>query len=275
MLRIGQIEYANCTPLYYLLREQFPCTEYEFVSGVPARLNAMLADGSIDVCPSSSIEYAIHPERYRILPDLSISSDGAVASVLLFSRVPVEELHGQTIMLSSESATSVNLLKILMKQLYSCSCRYSVCANSISDALVSSPAYLLIGDAALRASMHESGLMVYDLGEIWRKWTGLPFVFALWLCRREVADNPCLQELSRHLIQAKMLGPLHFERIAQTASELSWISSEQLLSYWRNNISYHLEESYISGLTVFYEKCFEMKLVTAVPPLNFTSPQGL
>ncbi len=272
MLKIGQIEYANCTPLYYLLREQFSSPEYEFVPGVPAKLNSLLSSGAIDVCPSSSIEYALHQEQYRILPELSISSDGAVASVLLFSRVPIEELHGQTILLSSESATSVNLLKILMKQLYCCTCSYEVNTRPISDVLSSGPALLLIGDAALRASILETDLRVYDLGEIWRNWTGLPFVFALWLCRREVAQDPHLLELSRRLIQAKMLTPLHYERIVRHASELNWMSPEFLLSYWRNNISYHLEKSHISGLLTFYQKCYEMKLVKSVPILNFTSP---
>lgn len=270
MLRIGQIEYANCTPLYYLLREKYSCDEYGFVSGVPAKLNALLSSGAIDVCPSSSIEYALHSERYRVLPELSISSDGAVASVLLFSRIPIEELHGKTILLSSESATSVNLLKILMKQFYHCTCEYKVNSSSVTDALMTSPALLLIGDAALRASMLESDVMVYDLGEIWRNWTGLPFVFALWLCRLEVAQEPLLLELSHRLIQAKMLAPIHFERIVKQASDLSWMKPEYLLSYWRNNISYQLEERHITGLLAFYEKCYEMKLVKSVPSLNFT-----
>lgn len=272
MLRIGQIEYANCTPLFHLLKERFPCDDYEFISGVPAALNALLANGRIDVCPSSSIEYAVHSERYRILPDLSISSDGAVASVLLFSRVPVEELHGRKILLSSESATSVNLLKVLMKQLYCCDCEYEVNTRNISDALSTAPALLLIGDAALRASINQPDVKVYDLGEVWRNWTGLPFVFALWLCRTEVSENENLLELSRQLTQAKQLAELHYERIVALTGELSWMEPEHLLSYWRNNISYHLGPRYISGLKLFYQKCFEMGLVKSIPTLNFTSP---
>jgi chorismate dehydratase len=254
-----------------MLREQFDCDGYEFVSGVPAALNALLAAGKIDVCPSSSFEYAVHSERYRILPQLSISSNGAVASVMLFSRVPIEELHGQTIQLSSESATSVNLLKILMAQRYSCSCRYTANSQKIADALESSPALLLIGDAALRASMNKTDLHVYDLGRIWRDWTGLPFVFALWLCRREVADDPNLLELSRRLILAKGLAPLHHARIVRHARETSWMSCERLLEYWRENISYDLEEQNITGLMTFFGKCYELGLITSVPALNFTA----
>ncbi len=269
MLRIGQIEYANCTPLYYLLKEQFDCGEYEFVSGVPAALNALLADGQIDVCPSSSVEYAFHSESYRILPQLSISSNGPVASVLLFSRVPIEDLDGQSIQLSSESATSVNLLKILMAQRYNCSCSYAVNSQNIVAALESSPALLLIGDAALRTAMVETGLRVYDLGKIWRDWTGLPFVFALWLCRNEVTGDPHLIELSRRLIQAKLLAPLHHERILNHASEASWMPGERLLEYWRDNISYDLDEKNIFGLMTFFQKCYELGLIRSLPVLNF------
>ncbi|NTW70592.1 MAG: menaquinone biosynthesis protein, partial [Chlorobiaceae bacterium] len=189
MLRIGRIEYANCTPLFHVLQEQFPCPEYEFVAGVPAELNRMLLTGAIDVCPSSSIEYAYHPDRYTILPQLSISSIGAVASVLLFSKVPVEKLDGQKILLSSESATSVNLLKILLAQCFGCSCSYEVAPPGVTVTDGESSALLLIGDSALRASLEKSDLFVYDLGEIWYSWTGFPFVFALWLCRNEVAEG--------------------------------------------------------------------------------------
>jgi chorismate dehydratase len=182
MLRIGQIEYANCTPLFHVLKECFPCSGYEFIPGVPSELNSRLASGLIDVCPCSSIEYARQASKYRILPQLSISSDGPVASVLLFSRCTIEKLQGRTILLSSESATSVNLLRVLMKQRYNSVCRYLVTHQTTPDTLYDdSPALLLIGDAALRASLRESDVYIYDLGALWHDWTGLPFVFALWL----------------------------------------------------------------------------------------------
>lgn len=269
MLRIGQIEYANCTPLYHQLRERFACDDYQFVSGVPAELNALLAAGKIDVCPSSSFEYALHSELYRILPQLSISSNGAVASVLLFSEIPIEELNGQIILLSSESATSVNLLKILMAQRYNCSCSYVVNSQKTANVHGAAPAMLLIGDAALRTSMIESGRHVYDLGRIWRDWTGLPFVFALWLCRQEIADAPQLIELSQRLIQAKKLAALHHERILPHAREARWMPHERLLEYWRDNISYELDHQNVLGLMTFFEKCCQLELIKSVPRLNF------
>ena len=271
MLRIGQIEYANCTPLFHVLKEQFSCSGYEFIPGVPAELNRRLADGEIDVCPCSSIEYALRSSQYRILPELSISCNGPVASVLLFSRYPIEALQGRTILLSSESATSVNLLKILMAQRYGCSCSYSVTDQTITQALAGSPALLLIGDAALRASMMESDLFVYDLGEMWHEWTGLPFVFALWLCRREVAETPELRTLAQQLIQAKELVPSCYAEIAEQVCEAGWMGRERLLAYWRDNISYQLDEQGIAGLTTFYEKCHQIGLIKNRPVLHFTA----
>lgn len=271
MLRIGQIEYANCTPLFHLLREQFSCSGYVFISGVPAELNRMLLADEIDVCPSSSIEYAYHPERYSILPQLSISSVGAVASVLLFSKVPVEKLDGCKIRLSSESATSVNLLKILLGQRFGCSCSYETArpGAAVVDGDVS--ALLLIGDSALRTSLENSDLFVYDLGDLWYSWTGLPFVFALWLCRNEVADGMELKGLARHLVQAKELVPGRLEQIAACAKEVSWMGQERLLEYWRDNISYQLDERAQAGLKLYYTKCFESGLISAVPSLKFAS----
>lgn len=272
MLKIGQIEYANCTPLFHVLREQFPCSDYEYVTGVPAELNRMLLAGEIDVCPSSSIEYAYHPECYTILPQLSISSIGAVASVLLFSRVPVERLDGCKIRLSSESATSVNLLKILLSQHFGCSCFYEVAQPGASVSDDDSSALLLIGDSALRTSLEKSDLFVYDLGEMWYKWTGLPFVFALWLCRNEVADAVELRVLARQLIQAKENVPGQLEHIAACSKEVNWVGHKRLLEYWRDNISYQFDESAQAGLMLYYGKCFASGLIAAVPALHFASP---
>jgi len=270
MLRIGLIEYANCTPIYHVIRQKFSCSGYEFVRGVPTELNSFLELGKIDVCPSSSIEYALHHDRYRILPDLSISSDGAVASVLLFSRVPIEELDDKEILLSSESATSVNLLKILMARRYKCNCRYVTTSLPLSDALLESPALLLIGDSALRASLLAVPTpYVYDLGAIWHDWTGLPFVFALWLCRIDVAENSDLKELAGQLIQTRLLLPEYYPEIAENALESSWMGSDRLLKYWRDNICYVLGKRELAGLVAFYEKCSELGLIASVPDLHF------
>jgi chorismate dehydratase len=271
MLKIGRISYANCTPIFHVLEEQAPYEDFRFTGGVPSRLNAMLAAGEIDVCPSSSIEYASHSGQYLILPDLSISSIGAVGSVLLFSRMPIQSLDGRTILLSSESATSVNLLRILIKKRYSFNCSFAVSSLPLDKSLQEAPAMLLIGDAALRYSMTVSDLFVYDLGKLWHEWTGLPFVFALWLCGRKVAEERYAEvsRLARHLVCAKNLVCESFDEIARNSPEAQWMGKDRLAAYWRDNISYDLGQLHLDGLMLFYRYCAELGLLQCEPKLRF------
>lgn len=269
MLRIGRIDYANVTPLFQGLTACFPCDGYRIVSGVPAVLNGMLAAGEIDVCPSSSFAYAVNAERYLILPGLSISSAGPVASVLLFSRIPIEELDGQKVLLSAESATSVNLLKILMVKRFGCRCNFSVSSSGTTAALEEAPAVLLIGDAALRSSMAGLAPYIYDLGSLWHDWTGLPFVFALWFCTRTAAaeHRQEMKELAGQLLAAKEYASRNLERIAAQADEASWMGRDRLIAYWRDNISYNLGQEELDGLRLFYAYAAELGLLSAEPDL--------
>jgi chorismate dehydratase len=205
------------------------------------------------------------------LPDLSISSIGAVASVLLFSRIPIEELGGQTILLSSESATSVNLLRILVKKRFGCSCSFAVSEQPLDSALREASAMLLIGDMALRASLCETDLYVYDLGRLWHEWTGLPFVFALWFCGRRVAEDkyPEVACLAHRLITSRQHACADLDSIAQNSSESQWMGKNRLVAYWRDNISYGLDKEHLDGLRLFYKYCAEFGLLPAEPELNF------
>lgn len=271
MLRIGRIQYANCTPIFQTLQKHFPDTGYQFVNGVPSALNRLLLDGELHVCPSSSIEYALHPDNYLILPDLSISSDGAVKSVLLFSDRPIEELEGCTIRLSSESATSVNLLKILMSQHIGCNCTYIKDTQTTESRVNNSGAYLLIGDMALKTSLNSSSEYIYDLGELWKNWTGLPFVFALWICTVSAFQKHWqeLCKLNENLCRAKQIASHEYEDIAADSPDTLWIDKNRLIEYWRENISYNLDTEHLQGLRLFYEKSFQLGLVPQIPSFNF------
>lgn len=273
MLRIGRIEYANCTPIFHALTEQCPAGAYRYVGGVPAQLNAMLAAGAIDVCPSSSIAYALHPERYLIIPDLSISSCGPVQSVLLFSNVPLGELDGREVLLTAESATSVNLLKILLKMRYGCACSYRVTNRVLADALREAPAVLLIGDSALRQAQSAAAGHVYDLGALWYDWTGTPFVFALWLACRDTAmkRGDELRQLAREFQQAKASAMMNLERIAASSPEAAWMGYERLMEYWRV-LSYDLSGEHIEGLKRFFSLAAGMGLIEHAPELAFLEP---
>jgi chorismate dehydratase len=267
MLRIGHICYANCTPIFHGMQEY---GAFAFELGVPSYLNARLAEGALDLCPSSSIEYASHHDTYLIVPDLSISSIGPVLSVLLFSPVPVSELYGAHILLTSESATSVNLLKVLLAKKYGIVCQYSTADVAPEQLLTSEMPALLIGDSAIRASMEASGHFVCDLGEEWFQWTGLPFTFGLWLTRRDVAAKRSaeLANAVRCFTSAKLAAHSGLPWLAEIAAESSWMGTERLVEYWRH-ISYDLTKAHIRGLKLFYGHCYDCGLIDANPPLHF------
>ncbi len=269
-LKIGQIEYANCTPLFTALKKYFDCADYQFIRGVPARLNAMLSRGEIDLCPSSSFEYGKSADEYYLLPGLSISSIGPVKSVLLFSRIPIDRLNNHAIGLTAESDTSVNLLRIIMTRGYGFANDFQRTILPLREALQSFSALLLIGDAAMRARGEAQDLHVYDLGELWRGMTGLPFVFALWIVTREAAETKAreVRELGARLLEAKQLAYGSYEEIAAGCREMEWFGREALVDYWRT-ISYDLTPQHMEGVRRFFRMAHELGLLASDPELRF------
>jgi chorismate dehydratase len=267
-LRIGKIEYANCLPLFRALCS-LGDTHHSFVHGVPARLNALLSTGDIDLSPSSSILYGFAPERYWLLPDLSISAVGPVRSVLLFSAAPIDSLNGCVIGLTSESDTSVALLKILLGKFYGFDNRF-VRTDDMPGTASSAPgALLLIGDRALKEGLRPSGHFVYDLGELWYRFTGLPFVYALWLVNRQstVGREEQVSELARTLQKAKEISRNNLDAYV-IGSNLEWYGTDNLRSYWQT-ISYDLGEPEIAGVRCFYRYAAELGIIEEAPNLSF------
>lgn len=271
-IRIGQIDYANCTPIFSALQNNFDCGNYLFIRGVPARLNEMLRLGEIDVCPSSSIEYGKFADKYFLLPDISISSDGPVKSVLLFSSLPIEELNGHPIALTTESDTSINLLKIILGRQFGFSNPFERTALPLQEALKNFSALLLIGDAALKESMRNRDLFVYDIGELWRGFTGLPFVFALWLVKREAAEQRRgeVQALAAQLIGAKKCAYESYGDIAENCREREWMGREALIEYWRT-LSYDLTPRHLEGVATFFRYARELQLLPEEPAIRIFS----
>ena len=274
MLRIGRIDYANCTPLFMQLENTLPSDTSTIVHGVPATLNAKLANGDIDICISSSIEFSRHADEYAILPGHCIGSVGSVKSVLLFTTRPVEELAGEQLLVTSESATSVILLQILLAKRWGLSA-CSLIASSLpwQEALQQSPGLLLIGDRALQAASSSAGIYCYDLGQEWKTLTGLPFVYALWLINRTSAKGKEseLAQFSLFLEQARERIVPDAELLASQAPEAAWVGVQPLADYWRNAITYRLDVAHLAGLDRFYQLAAELGLIQARPQLKFFS----
>ena len=193
-LRLGRIGYLNVLPVYYPLETGKVPHSFEIVSGIPSHLNELMAQGELDLSPVSSIEYARHPERYFILPNLSISSrskhEGEVQSVLLLSRQPIDRLDGETIWVSTQSHTSVALLKALFALFLEKELHFNPAACTQANEGGDHPsAFLAIGNEALQLRQHPLYPYHWDLGKAWFDWTGLPFVFALWVIQRRAVER--------------------------------------------------------------------------------------
>lgn len=270
-LRIGHIEYANCTPIFAALRRLFDCDTYQFIKDVPSRLNRMLAEGAVDLCPSSSLEYGRSAGNYLLLPDLSISSVGPVKSVFLFSRLPLEQLDGKPIGLSAESETSVALLKILLRKYYGFSNSYfSLDPANYTDAFDTCSAVLLIGNTAMKWNARNEKLYRYDLGELWYSFTRLPFVFALWIIRKDFAVARREESLlvSSRLLAAKQASLSMLEEFAAECEESSWMSRNSLIGYWEN-ISYDLTPLHVSGVKAFFQDAVAVGILRETPEIRF------
>lgn len=269
-LTVGQISYLNCVPFFHFL-PQLGFTG-QLVSGVPSHLNRLLHEGRIDVCPSSSFEYASHWQDYLLLPGLSISSRGPVQSVLLFSPCPIEELSGRDIALTGESATSVNLLRILLWEFYNLrDTTLYVPQGNVEELIAQGQPALLIGDRALRgARRFADSCRIYDLGQLWYEQTGLPFVFALWILRRDAASEKHRQVmlLVEQLKKSLRMAFDSLDSLAQVVPENAWFETEEISQYWRC-VTYDLGREHLEGVKLFFKLCHNYGLLESLPELHF------
>ena len=271
-VRLGRIEYLNVLPVQHGLESGKVPHGFVVTAGTPAALNEHMAAGELDISAISSVEYARRPERYLLVPDLAIGSRGPVGSVLLLSRVPVAELGGQTILATSQSHTSSALLRLLLPQ------RYKVRAVlETADVLPhvrrdahEPTAVLAIGDEALGLRDHPDYPHRLDLGEAWREWTGLPFVFGLWAVRREFAQaEPKLAaEACAALLASKDWGLAHMEREVHAAAWDGPLAEEEMKAYFKGLV-FDLGPEEQAGLNRFFILLAEHGEIPAAPELEF------
>ena len=203
--RIGMVNFINTAPLYEVWQQTVNRPEWRITEAPPTTLNRLLYENELDLGFVSSHEYAAHPHLYRLLDNLSISATGPVGSVFLFSRVKPQELDNRLVLLSSQSQTSVALVKIILEEFYRVQPRYVTTEITADFCAVEDQvsAVLAIGDDALRLTRAGCYSVRLDLSEVWQQHTGLPFVFAVWAVRREFLhkDPDSVTEIHRELLR--------------------------------------------------------------------------
>lgn len=267
MIRLGHISYSNCFPIHSRLIDRPAEGDPELVVGVPSELNDLLARGRIDVAPCSSIEYARHSAEYRILPDLVIGARGAVQSILFLSTRPPSELGDGVVAVPNASATSVVLLKILLRQRWGVTPEFRWFDQLASDPFAEGAhAALFIGDVALRRDLYPSAEHRFDLGEEWLAHTGLPFAFAIW--QAGGGDDAALIRLHESLVASRAYGRQNRSLLAGRYADHFGMPARELETYW-STLVFDLDEAMLEGLRAFYEGAAEVGAIGEAPRLRF------
>ena len=276
-LRLGCIDYLNTLPVQYGIETGVvPCAA-RLVKGTPADLNELFRQGQVDVAPISSIQYARLHREALVLPGLCVAAAGEVQSILLFSRRPPPELGGGEVALTTASATSVVLARILLERYYRVAVRYRPARPILPEMLERSEAALLIGDDALRAAEEErqrGKLVITDLGEAWREWTGEAMVYALWAVQGEVAvRQPAeLAALVGALGRSLQYGQSHREELVGYGAGRAGLPLPTVQRYF-NTIGNELTPVLRRGLMTYFRWALAVGELPDLPGLRFWVPR--
>lgn len=268
--RVGHIQFINCFPLFYGLIEKKFLLEIDLIKGNPKDLNRMLRENLLDLAPIPSIAYARNYQDYVLMPDISVSADGDVKSIYLFSKVPIENLHGRKVALTNTSATSQALLRIILARQYGIVPEYFSSTPELRAMLMEADAALLIGDDALRARYKtKDRLHVYDLGQEWKQFTGLPMVFAVWAIRKEFAGQSQRQiKMIKEVFCDSIAYSLENIRdVAEKASQWEDFPPEYLVDYFAS-LRFDFDARKQEGLLEYYRQAYNMGILDEVPPLQ-------
>ena len=264
LIRLGGIDYLNALPLTRYI-ESGGEPPLEVLNHPPSRLASLLHDGELDVAVAPVVEYLRRPE-YEVAPGICISSYGAVESIRLYFRRPLAETRA--VGLDTSSRSSALLVRLLYRELWDGHPRFAqidpqeACTvlASGADAANAWDAILLIGDAALRQTA-PSGWEVLDLGTEWSRWTGLPFVYAFWICRAGILSDVLLERL----IEAKCVGMAKVDEIARESAAARGIDEVSCRHYLSQTIQYDFGVPEQEGLQLFFS-LLERNGLVATPP---------
>lgn len=271
--RLGHIQFLNCLPLYYGLVKNDVLLDVDLVKAAPRDLAVMLLDGELDIAPIPSIEYARHAEDFVLLPDIAISSNGEVQSILLLTKEPVEGLDGKSVALTNTSRTSQVLTRVLLARHWGVFPTYTEMPPDLASMMRDSDAALLIGDDALRAYWQPTDLLKYDLGAEWTTWTGLPMVYAVWAVRREYAEaHPeAVQTVSDALNGSLAYCRTNLDAISEYAARWEAFPVAHFRSYF-DALQFRFEPRYREGLKRYLTEAAAVGELDDVPDIRIFEP---
>ncbi len=258
-LKFGCHDFLNSQPIVYPIKEGLVDTPFDTIFAPPGELADMLKNGALDLAFIPAVEYArIH--GLRIVPGFSIAALGPVRTVLLFSKRKIEDID--TVAVDHRSRTSVSLLRVLMAEFYKKEVEFAITRDVHNFIDAAEDATLVIGDESFRDAR---GRHVYDLSELWHRFTGLPFVFAVLCVTPGCEAHAAVAALRR----AKEMGMGALDKICRTYAARAGITVEECRDYLGNRIRYGLSDGDVKGLRLFLELAHKHQVVHAFTPIAF------
>jgi chorismate dehydratase len=282
-LRISAISYLNTAPLMWDFEHGEAASEFDISYTLPSACARALEAGTADIGIIPAAAYAQIP-GLMVLPGVAIASRRPVRSILLVSRVPVDQIR--TVALDTSSMTSVALTKILFEKWLGGPRTFMSMEPDIEKMLARHDAGLLIGDPALQ--IDRSRYHTLDLAEEWIRHTGKPFVFAFWAVRQQSLQEEDLCGDSRPRLSAPRsdaavpdlaqlfqqsrdhgLEPANLDQITREWAPRLGLSQAAIRSYLTENIYYHLDAACLEGLQLFYRYAAEIGALPSAPEMRF------
>ncbi|MFE1881759.1 menaquinone biosynthetic enzyme MqnA/MqnD family protein [Streptomyces diastatochromogenes] len=253
--RVGHIQFLNCLPLYWGLARTGTLLDFELTKDTPEKLSEQLVRGDLDIGPVTLVEFLRNADDLVAFPDIAVGCDGPVMSCVIVSQVPLDRLDGARVALGSTSRTSVRLAQLLLAERYGVRPDYYTCPPDLGLMMQEADAAVLIGDAALRANLHygpKLGLDVHDLGAMWKEWTGLPFVFAVWAARRDYLERePALtRQVHEAFLASRNLSLEEVGKVAEQASRWEAFDEATLEQYF-TTLDFSFGESQLAAVAEF------------------------
>lgn len=244
-IKVGAVSYLNTKPLLYgIERSETLMNRIELITDYPSSIARMLQEDKIDI---GLVPVAVIPkmQQHFIVGDYCIGAEGDVASVCLFSDVPLENID--TILLDYQSRTSVNLCKVLLKNYWKINPQLQDAKEDFRNHIKGTTAGVVIGDRALQ-QRHQSKY-IYDLAGTWKAFTGLPFLFAAWIANKELPVDFC-----NEFNEANGIGLQQLKNVIKENP----FTAYDLQTYYTKNISYELTDEKRKGLQLFLELLSEV-----------------
>lgn len=272
-LRISAISFLNTAPLMWDFEKGSAGDDFDIYYTVPSQCADALRAGTADIGIIPAAAYASIPELV-ILPEVAIAAKGPVRSILLVSKVPIDQIR--TVAADTSSRTSVALLHVLFSRYWGGDREFVPMAPVVADMLAHCDAALLIGDAAL--VVDRTRYMTWDLAEEWQRCTGRPFIFAFWAVRlralNEMRPSLNLPGIFRDS-RDHGLEPASLATIAREWAPRLGLSQDDIISYLTINIDYHLDAANRDGLELFFRYAEECGAIPNSPNLRFLGIEPL